>query len=252
VAEHKVKEVSSILVTPVEFLGYFDGEIKQDPDFMEIKGKDVDGKEYEKRLETDNVYHAEWLQLASNRATAPDVRKGERVMIWKHSDANKYYWQCLGMDDNLRKQETILLEISAKSADDDHTLTKDNTYFLEISSHNKMITFSTSQDMGEPFAYIGQLNTGEGYFHLHDDVGNEILLDSTNTHIKLYNKDTTLVELNKKDINMYAPKDINGLADERVMIEAGKMLQLKVGDERLVMEPGKTRVYTSDYEAIKV
>lgn len=252
VAEHKEKESMMIMATPTEYLGYHDGEIKSDPQFMTIKGTDADGQQYERRVETDTAHPATWLQLGTNRSTAPDVRKGERVMLWRHADANLYYWQPLGMDDRLRKQETIVLAISAKSADDDHTLTADNTYFIEISSHNKLITFSTSQDMGEPYGYIGQLNTGEGHFHFHDTVGNEILFDSANTHIKLYNKDKTLVELDKKIINMYAEEDITALAMEEVRIEAGKFLQLKVGNERLEMRPGTTRVYTSDYEAIKV
>ena len=76
------------------------------------KWKDKKGYVYSDKIETSNSLMAEWLPLGSNRATAPNVRRGERVFLLQYADDDKYYWVTAGLDPHLRRRETVVFNIS--------------------------------------------------------------------------------------------------------------------------------------------
>jgi hypothetical protein len=112
---------------------------------------------------------------------------------------------------------------------------------MEISTHQKLVTFTTSTANGEPFRYTFQFNTGEGQVVLTDDAGNYVEVDSAINRIRSQNADMAWCELNRRDVNTHAP--------DNIYMEAGKQFQVKVGSSVYTMTPNGTTLRTPDYEA---
>lgn len=208
VAENKAMFAKEVDVTPIESMNMLDGEIKSNPVAVESRGQDAKGQSFATRATVDSTVSATWLPWGSNRVSAPDVRRGERVYLWQSADADKYYWTSSGLDDHLRKLETAIFAFSASSSESDSGIDVDKCYFLEISTHQKLVTFKTSSANGEPFEYNFQFNTGEGVVTLADDVGNYFELDSPAHKLTLKNQDQSHVILDKTKINIKATDEI--------------------------------------------
>src|SRR5690606_22162241 len=192
---------------------------------------------------------------SSNRYTAPDVRRGERVILYTYGDTNQFYWRPLGLDDHLRKLETIVWAISATRDETKTTLDLETCYIVEFSSHAKAISISTCKADGEPFAYDIQLNTKDGRFTIQDDAagadkeGNLWLFDSANTHFRMQNIDGTLLELKKIDVNVVVPGTLTGTVEkdincscENMNVTARSNFVAKVGADFSVDAGGSANV----------
>jgi len=219
VAENKLLSEHVIWVTPVEHLPMMDGEIKKDPQPLEIKGIDKDDNEYQMELTFDNVVPAHWLPMGSNRQTSPDVRRGERVLVWRYADADRFYWTDMGLDQPLRKLETVRHVYSA-TKEEDAPVTADNHYYVEVSTHNKTVTLHTTQANEEPFSYDIQIDTDKGQVTLTDNDGNYLHLDSKAMLWHIHNKEGTEVKLDKKEIWGYAKGLIKVRSDKKAHITA--------------------------------
>lgn len=244
VAEHKALHSKEISVTPHERLSYLDGEIKENVNSTEFKGVGKDDLVYEGKINTDNTVSATWLPMDSNRVTAPHVRRGERVMLYQMGeDTTTLYWRPLGLDDHLRKLETVVLAISANPDTSSDKLDLNNCYFLEVSSHMKHLVLSTSQAHGEPYAYLMKLDLGKGKFELKDHTNNQFVLNSAERQLLVKNADGAYIDVNKKNIKANAP--------DSFLAEAGSMIQLKTGGTVLTLTPGGTTLITPDFQADK-
>lgn len=240
VAENKLLSSHQIKVTPTETLTMLDGEIKAIPTPVETTATDSAGKQQAERVISDITVTATWYPHgATNRRTPPDVRRGERVFLWQAADADKYYWSTSGMDDHLRKLETVVLTFSATPIEAADSLHPDNCYFMEVSTHKKLVTFQTSKANGEPFGYTMQFNAAEGAVTLADDVGNYFELDSAETKLTLQNADGTRLSLDRQNILGHAPKNID--------LTAGSMFKVSVGGSVFTMTPGGTTLKTPSF-----
>lgn len=229
VAANKELQSKLIEVTPIETLPMLDGEITDNIETVITKGKDSLGGMYEDSVLTTVSIQAEWLPIGiSNRVTAPDVRRGEHVVLYKFGDTDKYYWTTLLYDMKLRKLETAIWAFS-NTRNEDLDGTSDTTYFLEISTHKKLIHLHTSKSDGEPFVYDIQLNTKDGVFTFLDDIGNYIQIDSKNVRIEVKNADGSWIDMNRRVINIYAPEDVNIRADNNINISAGNSINSDAG-----------------------
>jgi len=208
VAENKRLDSPFVEVIPIEALNLMDAELGTDTVTLKTSGIDVEEKPYKVEVDMAATLKAEWLG-ETNRITSPDVRRGEQVWIWRQGDADKYYWSTLGRDDDLRRLETVIYRYSGLPENIDEEITEDNSYFLEVSTHQKTVTLQTSKRNGEYCIYTLQFNPGEGQVTLKDDIGNTVQMDSAETTITLINADATLVELNKKDILLYSDDNIS-------------------------------------------
>lgn len=204
VAENKPLSSDVAVIVPIEVLPMLDGELKSNPQALEESGVDGSGSSYSVSADTDITLRAKWLRWDTNRQTAPDVRRGERVLLWQYADTDTFYWTSLGMDNHLRKLETVRYAISATRDEDDVTLTPENTYSFEMSSHGKYINIQTSKVDGEPYSYTIQINTEDGAIVMKDDIGNYIELDSEEHKITSKNADGTEWILDKKELKGYA------------------------------------------------
>lgn len=237
VAENKAMKDASgkfnrtILVTDIESLNMTNGEIRSNPEQLESSGVDATGKVYNSAVVVDQVIEATWVPFLSNRLTAPDVRRGERVRLWRSGDADKYYWSTMGLDEHLRKLETVIFAFSGTQDESQTELDLENCYYFEVSTHNKSITLQTSASNGEPFRYTAQINAAEGAFLIEDDVGNSFELDSTENRLTLENADDSKVELNRGKIAIVANEEVS----------------LTVGGTKQVWKPNITTLKTPKF-----
>lgn len=219
-----------ILATPIEQLMMLDGEIKSNPLTPEAQGTDATGASYSTKVTVDNAVKAKWFNMSSNRHTAPDVRRGERVLLWQYGDTDTFFWSELNWDNHLRKLETVVMTFSGtqdESADSTHP---DNCYYLEVSTHEGLITLKTSKANKEFCAYVLQINAKNGVVVLMDDVGNSIQMDAKNTLIALVNSMGTVLNLDKKKIFAHADETITLEAKDSIYLNATNGINLKCKD----------------------
>lgn len=208
VAENKPRNDRFVNVVLVEDSAGLDGEITFNPQEYRLKGQDKEGNQYEVVTTMDVSLNCEWLPSGTNRITPPDVVRGELVEVFRLGDTDQYYWRTMGLRDNLRSLETVIFAFSATPSLEGKPLTLDRCYFLEVSTHDKLVTFSTSKANGEPFVYTAQFNTAQGQFILNDDIGNQFELISRERILKMFNVDGSFVDINKKKITISADEEI--------------------------------------------
>ncbi len=220
------KKLSSDLIEaiPHEQNPLYDGELTDDTEQIETKGTDKDDAGFSATLDTTASLKAKWLSFTdTNRLTPPDVRRGEEIVLWQFGDTDQYWWTTLHQDRKLRRLETVIYGFSNNSKENIENA-HDSMYWLEISTHKKVVRFHTAKNDGEPFTYDIQIDTKKGNITIEDDDGNYIFLDSKERHIKLRNKDDSYVEMNKKIINMNAVDEIN-LTTKRYTLKASESIK---------------------------
>lgn len=204
------KPLSSFLieVTPVEEFPLLDGEITDNVESYQIDYKDAKEIPQKVDLKTTVSIKAKWLPINnSNRRTPPDVRRGEHVVIYRFADTDQYWWNTLQNDNKLRRLETVIYSFN-NLRQENIVDTADTSYWLEISTHKKLVHFHTSKNDGEPFAYDIQINAKEGSLVITDDAGNYVLIDSAEKTVHLQNAMGSYVDINKSDIKIIAPGSI--------------------------------------------
>lgn len=217
-------------ITPTEWLPMHDGEMVSNAVKMQHKSKDLDGNETQGMIIADQVIKATWLPSSSNRLTAPTVRRGEHVEILSATDgSDKYYWRTMGLDDNLRKLETIIIGISNTTDESVTELKPENMYWIEFSTHSQRLAFSSSKSNGEGYQHELFIDTGEGEFTYTDDIGNFINVKSKVNLVHLENAMGTFLKLDQKDIKFYAPQDMFGDIARDITVKAGRNIKVSAG-----------------------
>ncbi len=246
VAENKPTTTNEVLVIPIERMGFLEGEVATEDSELEIKGVDGSGKPYTLNMQARSALTCQWLPMDSNRVTAPDVRRGEEVFIYRFADSDDFYWADTGLAAKLRRLETVAWLFSANpEGDSDDERAAVDSYLVEVSTHKKLITIQTTKKNDEPFAYTIQLNTGTGYFTITDDSGNFIELDSAEKRIKVELNTGTFIEANQVDINLFAPGNINGTTEGDINFECANF-NLNASGEVNVTSGGSTNLKASD------
>lgn len=239
-AENKRMDSNELNVFPMEAMNAFDGELRVNPQELHTKAVDGSGNSLQFKVMTDTVLTADWLPLDGNKLTAPDMRRGEEVEIWRLGDSDTYYWRSHATRLGQRTLETAIWAWAAQPDITDDKRNAENSYFLEISTHGKHVTFSTSQKNGEPFGYTLQFNTKDGKVVLEDQTGNTIYLDSAARVIRLLNSTKSEIAINDKDIYMRAVRDMKIDVGRDMEVNVGRDLKTKVGSNE-TREVGKVR-----------
>lgn len=210
VLEDKELGTDVIQVALIEAATSADGAAISDSRTLEAKGVDAQGKEYTVKTNTDTVVTAKWLKWGSQRITAPDIRRLERVQIYQFADQDEYYWTDLGLDTHLRRLETVVYGIN-NNPDATELVKPDptNMHTFELSSHTKQITLRTCKTQGEPTAFVFQFNLGGGAVVLADDLGNEMTLDSVEAIWAFRNSFGSFLNIDKNNIMAYAAELIS-------------------------------------------
>lgn len=236
---------TELKVSPHEKLPFMDGELVDRIDTMDYDHQNMDGKESGGTAFVSGGLTATWLPQ-SNRKTPPNVRRGERIELFQFGSNDKYYWRCMNLDENLRRLETVVFGVNANPSESQDGTSPDNMYFIEMSAHGKSITLSTSQMNGEYCTYDLQFDLTAGLFIVKDSEENKVFIDTRKTNIRLENSSGTFVELNKENINGYAPSNISLKADNNVDVKA-KKITLNGGGSVFTLESGGTTLKTPKF-----
>jgi hypothetical protein len=238
VAANKSLNSHDIEATPIENTSMLDGELTDNVVQTHSKATDASGAAYETQVPATATVKATWLPLegGGNRLTAPDVRRGERVILYRFADEDRFWWVTQGQDMRLRKLETVIWGISASREESDG-INPEKMYWMEWSTHKKMIHLHTSRADGEPFAYDIQLNTKDGTLVIQDDDGQQLSLDSRERIWQIINRDGSKVEVNKREIFLHA--------EDRIRITTQRL-------EQIVGEHIETQAPTTHIESTTV
>lgn len=236
-----------IEVFPLGVLGAKGGEISATVGKIMDEGLDGKGERYQVTMEFTDTIPARWLPMDTQRLTPPDVRIGERVRLYRVADTDQFYWRTLGLDNSLRRLETVIYAFSA-TQEDIEDLNPENSYFFEVSTHSKNITFSTSKANGEPFAYVIQIDTDEGIVTIKDDAGNFFIMNSRDTLLHLENKDGSLLKLDKRDGLLIIP-DTYEIQCTDYKLTASKSITTETSDHSVTSESYKNTTVTYSLNA---
>jgi phage baseplate assembly protein gpV len=188
-------------VFPKEKFTMSAGEITDNVDKIEVKGKDASGQDHQGEIKTKPSLTCKWIPIGEpNRITPPDVRRGEEVIIYRYADTQFYFWTT-AFNNLLRKLETVAWWISGTDDETESERGPDNGYFIELSSHEKHLIFSTSKKNGEVVRYYLQFNMADGNFLLQDDLGQTILIDSVAGIIEVTSENEIIHNTKKYTIN---------------------------------------------------
>lgn len=231
VAANKPLGSKIIEVTPSEEFSMLDGEITDNVSKYKSQSSSATGSVSKTEVNTTATIKAKWLSICgSNRMSAPDVRRGEQVAIYRFADVDEYWWVTMTDDLKMRRLETVIFAFS-NNPNDATSNTNEMMYFLEISTHKKLVHFHTAKNDGEFCSYDVQINAKDGRVVITDDIGNFFVLDSKERQIAIANSDGTIIEVNKQIINLKALESIN--------IETG-IYNLKASKSTYVEAPANT------------
>lgn len=221
VAENKPLETKVVLYVPVEETPIINGDVVSQNQRLETKYKDQDGIEQTATLYTNIARPAIWLPDDTFRLTAPDVRRMEKIRLYRYGDSPNIYWKEMGDGKRKRRGETIVLGASARLNLGESGLTDDedaliNHYRVELSGHRKIINITTSDVNGEIAIYSLLLDGGGGRISLGDNQGNEFVLNTLAKQWALRNNEGTFIVLDKKNLLMGAEEGIYVQADESI------------------------------------
>lgn len=221
-----------------------DGEIAVNPTVVTKTNTSATGKVSTSEAMVDTTVEAEWLPSGSNRFTAPNVRVGEKVEIFKQGDEQIYYWRTLGLCEDKRKLETIILGISATPNEDDDSFDPSNRYWIEFSSHSKKIFLTTAKKNGEYCVYHMGFDTEEGTFQVVDEKGNEAKLNSQLDRWFITTALKCSIEMIGKDMNIKVPGNLDQQVVGNVSVKVGQNFTRTVGGNDTTTIQGK-----ADYTA---
>lgn len=207
----KPKERTSrhIQAVAVEVASATDGELTHAPQEEILSYFNVDGTESQVKMTSSRDIECEWLPMEGNRATPPDVERGELVMIYRLGDTTQYYWTCQGLRQHLRTLESVITMYGATPDLSGCGLDFSKCYYSVWSPLDGNITFGTSKANGELFKYTFQINTKESFLAMGDDAGNYVEVNSAASRVIMQNIDNSMVRIEKKIIDLKADTAIN-------------------------------------------
>jgi hypothetical protein len=184
----------------VEWYPYDQNELKSDTDEIRDSGVDAKGEAYEVSVKFGKSIKATWLPQGGNRTSAPDIRRSERAEIFRLGDSDQYFWRPIELDQGVRRLETVVHMFSNTQDESVKELTPENSWIMEVSTHQKTMTISTPKSDGEEFGYTFQLNAKDSTFTLQDDGGQSFDLDSKGRIWRFGNADGSEVLMDKENI----------------------------------------------------
>lgn len=188
-----------------------------------------------RQVTTSNHITAEWRSMGT-QLYPPKVVKGEQVILYQIGDNPKWYWDTKGRDSELRTTDRQRSYVSA-TPNANEQKTDDNTYFSEMDSVNQRVTLiKTSKVNGEVVKIFAGADTAAGVFVITDDKGvaestdlatlqntnpsNSFVLDFANNVFQFTTNDKSFIQMNKKDIIIYAERDLFLRAKRQIVADS--------------------------------
>lgn len=222
-------EGNELIVEALDINVFQDGELYQNPlkeetPKLDARARDADGVMYEDSTVQSKGFPARWLPMGSNRVTAPDVRRGERVKIYRKADSPEFFWKEAGLDEHLRRQETVVWAFNNNpETGGGDEFNPELCYYVELSTHKGHLVIETNQSNSEPVAWSIDLNAKEGVLTIQDSDESYLEYNAVEPSIRLQLNTGTFVTLDKKLIEAYAPELIHLFTDKDIRAEAKNM-----------------------------
>lgn len=230
------------------------GHLKDNPIPMKRVYQDSNGRVFTARGTHNNNFIAEYYSTNSFRKSPPDVQRGEIINVWQKADTDDWFWEDTS-EDNLAKRrlETVIHGVNAdkRVGYDPGRFDDDNTYFTEMSSHNRTYTISTSEANDEVAAYKMQINAGEGSVVTQDNVGNHFQIDTKGTEIWLHNANGTEVKLTRDCIWVFCRDKMEVQVGGNAIIHVKGNTEIKVQGNSDIQVQGNSNIEVSGDTSLK-
>lgn len=174
VAEDKPEGTNIIKVLLKDITYGVEGDVNEVKE-IDINTKNSEGIHRADKVSLGKTIPARWM-AGNNRMSAPDVRKGETVKIYRYATNDDYYWEDMLEESELRGLETVSFAI--KNTEAKEKINDKNSYYFTMSTRNKRITLHTSNNNGEAVSYDLDIDTKEGILTITDSRKNFIKLES--------------------------------------------------------------------------
>ena len=219
-----------------EILANYSGDINKKDHVTKVV-KDSDGGAHSVDIdEHRQLEEVIWAPSDTNRVTPPNVRKGEKVIVWQYGDFNKFYWTKLGLELDLRRLEHVTHVYVNTDDEEENPINSDNSYWTTISTLNKFVRLHTSDNDGEHTTYDITIDTKTGKLEVEDGKGNYIhmisFMDTINVNalkdINLTSKNeinltTNVINMKANEINMEAGS-INMTGSGKIAMSSANIL----------------------------
>ena len=210
---------------PTEVLSTGTGTLLEDED-IRANVTDSKGENISVTFQKSSTITASWISFGDyNRATAPDVCRGEVVLLLRYAGEDKFFWLPLFSQFDLRKRETVMYAYSNKEnrvESEDELRT--NMYYTQFDTINKLVKLHTANNDGEQVGYDFIVNTGEGIFSIKD----------TNENSLTWNSVDGTIEWNMvKDINVNSDANIKITSKENMELTF-KGIKITNGSDELL------------------
>ena len=216
VAQDKVANSISIEVLIPELTPVVSGTVSATTGSQTVSLLDLDGGTVHSTVTTKTTVTAYYHGNSTNRKYPPDVVQGEQVRVFKYANSDKYYWESMGRNDDLRKTELYRIEAKNRKSFEDPS-DDAHAYSLEMDTkNNQWVRILTSTGNGEEHVYTLLIDAKNSKVQLADEIGNSLTIDSNNSRVLLRNSSKSLLMLNGVDAILAAP--------ETVSIKAGTQL----------------------------
>jgi len=183
VVEDSIEDNPHIKVHPIEIISDHTGSTNEVAT-ENINTKDINGNNINVIANKAMSITAKWVNfMEPNRLTAPNVKKGETVMLWKYA-GDRYFWTTFYNELDLRTREKATYVFSNKSGIKDASKIS-QLYYYTIDTINKFIRLHTDSKDGEATSYDIEINTKEGLLTILDGEGNQIELNSVSGELTI-------------------------------------------------------------------
>lgn len=198
VAEDRKENSTKIKVFPTEHAYAITGEISGEESIKE-RIQNSEGGWTSLSVKTKNYIEADWLSWGGNRVTAPDVRKGETVLIWKFGGTDQYYWMPRAYEPDLRTVEKAIYYYSNQRKPTSRPDLKDSYNFV-VDSINKSVSMHTPTNNGEKVGFDVSFDTENGIITIQDTRENKIILKSEEDTLTITTKKKVIMETEDMEI----------------------------------------------------
>ena len=201
VVTDKVAESDVIRVYPSEVLRNETGDITEERKTLQTKVPTQNGLPSNAVVNKGKVIEAKWIPLSdSNRMTAPDVVKGESVILYRFADMQDIYWTTIYREPHLRRLEKVCYMYGNLSKPG-KPFDKSSSWWVEFDTKQKKLQVHLSNSDGEPVVYDLLFDTKNGLFVVKDDKGQSVGFNSTKGELIGTAKATAIITAPKLVVN---------------------------------------------------
>lgn len=251
VVKDKEPDSWDIEAFPIEVLPNTSGELVE-PEEIQVETKDANDSNINITIKKSSTVTAQWLSFGSyNRASAPDVCRGETVILFRFAGEDRFFWINMYSEIDLRKRESVMHFYSNKekvveSADD----LKKKGYYTLMDTRNKKIMLHTDDSDGEASQFDILIDTKEGIITLADAEENGIIFNGPDKTYTLNMKDSVLI--NGEKVIKHTTKEEYQVESEKNYKVTSKDMVNVTSKDKMELNFKGVKISCGTYELITV